>query len=193
MLKKRLIPVLLYRGGRMVKGVQFLNYRDTGDPVYAARVYNSQYVDELIFLDIDASVEERDTNKELISEISKECFMPLTVGGGVNSISTIRDLLRLGADKVIINTAAYEDENLIRDAAELFGRQCIVVGIDVRFLKTGYQIYKKSGTVKCKVSLEEHAMKVQELGAGELFINSITNDGKMSGYDINLIKYFIFV
>lgn len=189
MLKKRLIPVLLLRNGRMVKGVQFDNYRDTGDPIYASRVYNSQYVDELIIIDIDATNENRKTNRFVLSEVSKECFMPLTIGGGINSTNDIRELLLIGADKVVINTAAYSHPELILDAANTFGSQCIVVGIDIALENGKYTLYKNSGKIKCDISLQDHIMNMEKLGAGEFFINNISEDGKMQGYDTELIKY----
>ena len=188
MLKKRLIPTLLLRKNRMVKGVQFDNYQDTGDPVFASKIYNSQYVDELVFIDIDATNESRSTNKEIIKSVSKECFMPLTIGGGVMSIEGIRDLLLAGADKVMINSAAYNDENLIKKSSEIFGTQCIVIGIDVRFENNEYVLYKNSGKIKLMTKLIDHLKRMEELGAGEFFINNITNDGVMKGYDLNLIN-----
>jgi imidazole glycerol-phosphate synthase subunit HisF len=188
MLKQRLIPTLLLRNGRMVKGVQFENYRDTGDPVFASKVYNAQYVDELVFLDIDATYESRPTNREIIARVSKECFMPLTIGGGIKSIEDIRELLLVGADKVTINSAAYEDDNLIKEGARMFGSQCIVIGIDVKLENGEYVLYKKSGREPCSISLVNHIKKMTELGAGEFFINNISRDGLMQGYDINLIK-----
>lgn len=172
----------------MVKGVQFDNYRDTGDPVSASRIYNAQYVDELAFIDIDATNELRPTNKAIISEVSKECFMPLTIGGGITSVDAIRELLLVGADKVIINTAAYENDDLINDGAEMFGSQCIIVGIDVKKEKKGYVLYKNSGRIPVEVSLVDHIKKMEALGAGEFFINDITRDGMMEGYDIELIN-----
>ncbi len=188
MLKKRIIPTLLLRNGRMVKGVNFDNYRDTGDPVFASRVYNSQYVDELVFLDIDATNESRETNAQIIEKVSMECFMPLTIGGGVNSIQTIRKLLNSGADKVVINSAAYSKPELITQGAEMFGSQCIVLGVDVKKEDGQYVLYRNSGKVKCDVGLLEHIKKMESLGAGEVFLNDISNDGKMSGYDHDLIK-----
>lgn len=188
MLKKRIIPTLLLRNGRMVKGVNFDKYRDTGDPVFASRVYNSQYVDELVFLDIDATYENRDTNAEIIEKVSKECFMPLTIGGGIRSIKTIRKLLNSGADKVVINSAAYSQPNLIREGAESFGSQCIVLGIDVRKEGETYTLYKNSGREKCNVDLTEHISEMEALGAGEIFLNDISSDGEMSGYDHELIR-----
>ena len=188
MLKKRIIPTLLLRNGRMVKGKQFSGYRDTGDPVFASRVYNSQYVDELIFIDIDATNSERDTNSEIIERVSGECFMPLTIGGGIRSIVTIRELLRAGADKVVINSAAHENPEFIREAVKNFGSQCIVIGIDVRIEAEGYTIYKHNGKVKCEISLLNHIRNVQDWGAGEIFLNNITNDGIMEGYYLELIN-----
>jgi cyclase len=188
MLKQRIIPTLLLRNGRMVKGVQFDNYRDTGDPVSASRIYNAQYVDELTFIDIDATNESRPTNKEIITEVSKECFMPLTIGGGIRSVDAIRELLLVGADKVIINSAAYENEDLIKDGAKMFGSQCIIVGIDVRKEQNGYVLYKNSGRIPVEVSLVDHIKNMEAIGAGEFFINNITRDGMMDGYDIELIN-----
>jgi cyclase len=172
----------------MVKGVNFDNYRDTGDPVSTARIYNAQYVDELVIIDIDATNEGRAFSKEVIELVSKECFMPLTIGGGINSIEKIRELVFYGADKVMINSAAYINELLITEASVMFGKQCIVVGIDVRKETDEYVLYRNSGKEKCQVSLIDHIVKVQELGAGELFINNISKDGMMNGYDIDLIE-----
>jgi cyclase len=172
----------------MVKGVNFSNYRDTGDPVSAAKVYNAQYVDELVFIDIDATNEHRPTNRDIIQKVAQECFMPLTIGGGIKSVQEIRELLLVGADKVIINSAAYENDHLIRDGAALFGKQCIVIGIDVKFEDGKYKLYKHSGKTECYVSLSEHIQRVEALGAGEIFINNISLDGTMQGYDLKLIN-----
>jgi cyclase len=185
--KVRLIPILLLKDQRMVKGKQFSNFRDTGDPAFAARIYNAQFVDELIFLDITATNEGRKTNVEVIEKVSKECFMPLTIGGGVSSVAQIRNLLQVGADKVVINTAAFLDKKMIAEAADIFGSQCIIIGIDVKLEDGAYVIYSNSGTVKQDVSLEEHIREMEKLGAGEIFINSIDNDGMMKGYDHDLI------
>lgn len=188
MLKKRIIPTLLLRNGRMVKGVNFDNYRDTGDPVFASRVYNSQYVDELVFLDIDATNEGRDTNAGIIEKVSKECFMPLTIGGGVKSLEIIRQLLSSGADKVVINSAAYTMPELIAAGAKMYGSQCIVLGIDVRKEGDEYLLFKNSGKIKCNVSLIDHLRHMESLGIGEVFLNDISSDGQMKGYDHDLIK-----
>lgn len=172
----------------MVKGKQFDNYRDTGDPIYAARVYNAQYVDELTFLDIDATNESRSTNKDIIASISKECFMPLTIGGGIKTIEDIRELLLVGADKVIINSEAYLNESLIRNSAEIYGSQCVVIGIDVKKIGNEYVTFKKSGREAAGVELINHMKTMEAAGAGEFFINNISRDGEMGGYDIDLIN-----
>ena len=188
MLKARIIPILLLKNGRMVKGKQFSDFRDTGDPVFASRIYNAQFVDELIFLDITATNEGRETNFEIIELVSKECFMPLTIGGGISNISQIRKLLKAGADKVVINTAAVNTSQFVEDAAAVFGSQCIVIGIDVRYEEGRYVVYTNSGKAKTDLLLEEHIVNMERLGAGEIFINSIDCDGMMKGYDMELIK-----
>ena len=188
MLKVRIIPILLLKNGRMVKGKQFSDFRDTGDPVFASRIYNAQFVDELIFLDITATNEGRETNFEIIELVSKECFMPLTIGGGISNISQIRKLLKAGADKVVINTAAVNTSQFVEDAAAVFGSQCIVIGIDVRYEEGRYVVYTNSGKAKTDLLLEEHIVNMERLGAGEIFINSIDCDGMMKGYDMELIK-----
>ncbi len=188
MLKVRIIPVLLLKNDRMVKGKKFTDFKDTGDPIFASRIYNAQFVDELIFLDIDATNESRETNVAVISEVSKECFMPLTIGGGISSIQQIRKLLNAGADKVVINTAALNNPSFITEAADVFGSQCIVVGIDVKFEDNGYVIYSNSGKVRREEDLVGYIKTVESLGAGEIFINSIDNDGMMEGYDHQLIE-----
>jgi cyclase len=186
--KLRIIPVLLLKKGRMVKGKQFSDFRDTGDPIFASRIYNAQYVDELIFLDIDATNEKRETNFSVIEEVSKECFMPLTIGGGVSTVEQIRKLLSSGADKVVINTEAINNLEFIKQSANIFGSQCIIIGIDVRKENKEYVIFSNSGKVRTSISLIEYISKVEELGAGEIFINSIDNDGMMKGYDNDLIN-----
>jgi imidazole glycerol-phosphate synthase subunit HisF len=188
MLKVRIIPILLLKDGRMVKGKQFTDYRDTGDPVFASRIYNTQFVDELIFLDITATNEGRETYFDIIEHVSKECFMPLTIGGGISNVSQIRKLLKAGADKVVINTEAVNTPQFIEEAAAIFGSQCIVIGIDVRYEKGNYHVYTNSGKVKTDLVLGDHIVNMERLGAGEIFINSIDRDGMMRGYDLELIK-----
>lgn len=187
--KVRIIPVLLLSGDRMVKGKQFSDFKDTGDPIFAARIYNAQFVDELIFLDINATNENRRTNLKVIDSVSKECFMPLTIGGGINSVNEIKNLLDVGADKVVINSAVYTNLQLISEAANIFGSQCVIVGIDVKLEDDVYILYSHSGKIKQNVSLEEHIKQVTDAGAGEIFINSIDRDGMMKGYDEVLIEY----
>lgn len=172
----------------MVKGVNFDKYRDTGDPISTARIYNAQYVDELMIIDIDATNEGRSFKVDVIERVAKECFMPLTIGGGINKIEDIRNLVLHGADKVMINTAAYLNESLITEASEMFGKQCIVVGIDVRKEENDYVLYRNSGTVRCDIDIIAHVQKMEALGAGEFFLNNISRDGLMEGYDLDLIE-----
>jgi cyclase len=188
MLKKRIIPMLLLSQGRMVKGKQFCAFRDTGDPVSAARIYNAQNADELIFLDIDASRSDSsfDTLEHTIRRVSAECFMPLTVGGGIDSVDKIQRLLLAGADKVAITTAVHTTPHLIKEASLQFGRQCIVVGIDVRFESGQYVMYTHGGTKAANVSLFEFIRDATILGAGEFLLQSIDHDGMMMGYDLKL-------
>ncbi len=188
MLKTRIIAVLLLKNGRMVKGKKFKDFRDVGDPISAARIYNAQNADELIFLDIDATEDKRSTLIDIIEKVSKECFMPFSVGGGVSSNDNIRDLLRAGADKVVINTASVENPEFINDASEVFGDQCVVLGIDVKKENNRYIIYTHSGKVRTELNLIEHIKNMEKRGAGEFFINSIDNDGMMHGYDLELAK-----
>jgi cyclase len=188
-LKKRVIPVLLLKNKRVVKGRQFKNFRDTGDAVSSAKVYNHQDADELIFLDIEARTNGSENLLDVVSDVARECFMPLTVGGNITSIKQIRDLLSIGADKVSINSYALENTNFIAEASNIFGSQCIVVSIDVKKENGIYNIYSHCGTKKHSVSLENYIVDVEQKGAGEILINSIDNDGMMSGYDIDLIKY----
>lgn len=172
----------------MVKGKQFENYRDTGDPIYASRVYNSQYVDELIFLDIDATNELRNPKFDLIKEVSKECFMPFTLGGGINTVRNIRDLLTVGADKVVINTSCVENPEVVMKGVDLFGSQCIVAGIDVRKRRNSYVVFTHSGKKETDLDLEKHIQHLNAYNVGEIFINSIDRDGMMNGYDLDLLK-----
>lgn len=172
----------------MVKGVNFDKYRDTGDPISTARIYNAQYVDELMIIDIDATNEGRSFKVDVIERVAKECFMPLTIGGGINTIEDIRNLVSHGADKVMINTAAYLNESLITEASEMFGKQCIVVGIDVRKEENDYVLYSNSGNVRRDIDLIAHVQKMEALGAGEFFLNNISRDGLMEGYDLDLIE-----
>lgn len=190
MLKKRIIPTLLLSNGRMVKGKQFENFRDTGDPVSAARIYNAQNADELFFLDIDANRKGSafDILEKTVNAVSAECFMPLSVGGGVDSIEKMRRLLLAGADKISITTAAHTTPDLIGEAANLFGRQCVVVGLDVKVENGSYSLYSHCGMQKSTKSLRDFVLEMTERGAGEFVMNSIDNDGMMNGYDLQLAK-----
>lgn len=186
MLKKRIIPLLLLSNARMVKGKQFTDFRDTGDAVSAARIYNAQNADELIFLDIDANRHGSsfDILESTVKRVAAECFMPLTIGGGIDSVDKIRRLLLAGADKVAITTAAHTDPDLINHAASLFGRQCIVVGLDI---KQG-RLYTHAGSKPSTQSLTDFVMDMTARGAGEFLINSIDQDGMMMGYDLDLVN-----
>ena len=188
MLKKRIIPTLLLKKGRMVKGRKFKDFKDTGDPVSAARIYNAQKSDELVFIDIEASTNNRSLLFSIIEKVAEECFTPFTVGGGIKNLHDIKTMLRIGADKVLINTAALENPSLISSAADTFGSQCIVVGIDVRREKNDWQIYTHGGQKISKVSLGEYLPNLKNRGAGEILVNSIDYDGMMSGYDLDLLR-----
>lgn len=174
----------------MVKGKQFGSFRDTGDPVSAARIYNAQNADELFFLDIDANKGEGDFDSlvNIIKDVAKECFMPLSVGGGIDSIEKIRQLLLAGADKVAITTGAHTHPDLITEAAKLFGKQCIVVGLDLRKEQEGYALYSHCGQKRIDKTIKEFVLEMAERGAGEFLINVIDNDGMMDGYDLEAIN-----
>jgi cyclase len=189
MLKKRIIPKFLIRGGRLVKGVGFHgNFREAGNPVSTAKVYDAYGVDELMFLDIDASIEGRIASGSIIERVSEEVFMPFTVGGGVNSLEHISALLRSGADKVSITSAAVENPAFVRQAASRFGDQCIVVGIDYARGPDGKQrLFSHGGTRATDLDPVEQALRMQDAHAGEILLCSIDRDGTMSGYDLELI------
>lgn len=189
MLKVRIIPTLLWKEIGLVKGVAFDSWRRIGTLMPAVKVYNTRQVDELMLLDITATEEGRDPDYETIEEIAAECFVPLTVGGGIANIEQIRQLLRAGADKVCINSAAFETPELIAEAAGKFGTQCIVVSIDaVKRPGGGYECVSLSG--KCPTGKDpgEWATTLEELGAGEILLTSVEQDGTMQGYDIDLLK-----
>ncbi len=187
MLAKRIIPCLDVKAGRVVKGINFVNLRDAGDPVEQAEVYNSQGADELVFLDITASYEERKPIFDVIRRIAERVFIPLTVGGGVSGLEDIRELLRAGADKVSINTAAVQNPELVSMAAKEFGSQCIVVAIDAkRVSETRWEVYIKGGRVPTGMDALYWARRVEELGAGEILLTSMDRDGTKLGYDLEL-------
>ncbi|MBI4347019.1 MAG: imidazole glycerol phosphate synthase subunit HisF [Elusimicrobia bacterium] len=189
MLKNRLIPVLLLNAGRMVKGVRFGEFRDVGHPVTTARVYDAQGADELVFLDIQAAREGRGTLADVVMQVAEGCFMPLTVGGGVRSIDDFRRLLKAGADKVSINTAAVERPALISEAAAVFGAQCVVVSIDAKRNAEGRrEVATYAGTKFTGLEPVAWAKEAARLGAGELLITSVDHEGAMKGYDLELTR-----
>ncbi|MDP1625997.1 imidazole glycerol phosphate synthase subunit HisF [Parvibaculum sp.] len=188
-LKARLIPCLDVKDGRVVKGVNFVDLRDAGDPVEAARAYDAAGADELCFLDITASHEERAIIFDVVRRTAEQCFMPLTVGGGVRTIEDVRQLLLAGADKVSIMTAAVFNPDFVRAAAEKFGNQCIVVAIDAKQTGPGkWEIFTHGGRKPTGIDAVEYAVKVCELGAGEILLTSMDRDGAKSGFDIALTR-----
>lgn len=188
MLKKRIIPKFLVRGGRLVKGVRFFeNIREAGNPVSTAKVYDSYGVDEMIFVDIDATPEGRVITGSIIERVSEEIFMPFTVGGGVNSLGQIEQLLKTGADKVAINSAAIADPNFVRQAASRFGDQCIVVSIDYRGLDGQRKVYGQCGREATAIDPVDWALRMQDHHAGEILLTSIDRDGTLEGYDLDII------
>lgn len=189
MLKNRIIPILLLRRSRCVKGKQFSSYRDTGAPVTAAKIYDAQRVDELVFLDILASVEDRDVLLDIVTETAEGCFMPLTVGGGIKSIEDIKIVLAAGADKVSINTAAVENPDFLQAATGYFGSANIVVAIDYRMNDKGKrEVYVRGGAKPTGKDPLEWAREVEFLGAGEIILTSIDHEGTMRGYDLDFIR-----
>jgi imidazole glycerol-phosphate synthase subunit HisF len=188
-LKRRVIPCLDVKDGRTVKGVGFVNLKDAGDPVELARRYDTDGADELAFLDITASVEGRGTLLEIVRRTAAECFMPLTVGGGVSSVENVRKLLLAGADKVSINTAAVREPELIRRAAEKFGSQCITVAIDAKQVASSrWEVFTHGGRTATDLDAVEWARRATELGAGEILLTSMDRDGSQSGYDLALTR-----
>lgn len=189
MLKVRVIPTLLWKNVGLVKGIGFDSWRRIGTVTPAIKVHNRREVDELILLDVSATLEDRSPDFESIYEFSSECFVPLTVGGGIQNLEGIRNLLRAGADKVCVNSAAYVRPDLICEAAERFGSQCIVVSIDARKMEDGsYQCFTRCGTGATGKEVGTWAQEVESLGAGEILITSIERDGTMLGYDLDLIR-----
>ncbi len=185
MLKTRIIPTLLYRDFGLVKGIGFDSKRAIGNPLQAIKVYELRDVDELVFLDVRASIEGRGPDFALIDDLADECFMPFTVGGGVRSVDDVRGLLRVGADKVSINTALIERPDLVREAAGQFGSQCIVASIDTRTRGDGATtVWTHAGTVDTGLDPEELAQRVEGDGAGEILLTSADADGTLSGYDL---------
>lgn len=189
MLTKRIIPCLDVKDGRVVKGVSFVNLRDAGDPVEIAKAYDRDGADELCFLDITASYENRKTILDVVAKTAEQVFMPLTVGGGVRTLEDIRDLLTAGADKVSINTAAVERPEFVKEAAARFGTQCIVVAIDAKRRAApahGWEVYTHGGRKPTGLDAVEWARTMERSGAGEILLTSMDQDGRQNGYDLDL-------
>ena len=189
MLAKRIIPCLDVKDGRVVKGVNFIDLKDAGDPVENAKVYNDAGADELVFLDITASHEERKTMVDVVRKVAEEVFMPFTVGGGISSTEDIRELLNAGCDKVSMNTRAVRCPDLVRDASDKFGSQCVVVAIDANRGQGGsWEVYVRGGREATGIDAIKWAQKVESLGAGEILLTSMDRDGTKDGYDIALTR-----
>ena len=206
MLTKRIIPCLDVDDGRVVKGASFVNLRDAGDPVELAATYNREGADELVFLDITASSDSRETMVEVVQGVSEQVFIPLTVGGGIRSVDDVRRMLRAGADKVSINTAAVNDQSLVSRGADQFGNQCIVVAIDAKSVtpgaalgpgdrdglgldeNSGWEVYTHGGRTPTGLDAVKWARRVVELGAGEILLTSMDADGQLAGYDLDLTR-----
>jgi len=189
-LTKRIIPCLDVKDGRVVKGIQFVQLRDAGDPVELAKVYDEQGADELVFLDISASVEGRKTMVEVVKAVASQLAIPFTVGGGINALDDMKKILRAGADKVSLNTAAVQNPELIREGSRYFGSQCIVVAIDAKYdheLGT-WRVYTHGGRTPVDKKVMEWAKEAEELGAGEILLTSMDKDGEKNGFDVALTK-----
>lgn len=188
MLKIRIIPCLLFKERTIVKSVNFKNLRMVGDPTTCARVFNQRNADEMIFLDIMASRENKDPNFKVIEDIARECFMPLTIGGGIKNMDHVDKLFEIGADKIAVNTAAIKDQEFLKSIAKKYGSQALVVSIDARKINNQYKVFISGGIEQTEYTPIELAKKAEQLGAGEILLNSIDKDGTMKGYDLELIK-----
>ena len=188
MLKKRIIPCLDVKDGRVVKGINFLDLVDAGDPVQQAKFYSENGADEICFLDIGASLENRDTILKMVEKTAEEVFIPLTVGGGVRSIENIQNLLKAGADKVSINSAAIKDPDIIKKSSKYFGSQCIVVAVDVKKDDDSWKVHSHGGTQNTNIDALEWLLKVEDLGAGEILLTSMDKDGTKSGFDLEILS-----
>ncbi|MDQ8179791.1 imidazole glycerol phosphate synthase subunit HisF [Pelagicoccus sp. SDUM812005] len=188
MLAKRIIPCLDVHAGRVVKGVKFKELRDAGDPVESAKAYDQQGADELVFLDITASSDERQIMRDVVERTASECFMPLTVGGGLRTVEDIRKMLHSGADKVSLNTAAINNPDLIFDSAKKFGNQCIVLAIDAKRDGDSWRVFTHGGRNPTPLDAIEWAKKAVSLGAGEILLTSMDADGTLAGYDCELTR-----
>ncbi len=188
MLSKRIIPCLDIKDGRVVKGVNFINLRDAGDPVEQARLYDGQGADELVFLDISATHEGRRTTLDLVGRVADTVFMPLTVGGGIRVVDDMRNLLLAGADKISVNSAAVRNPGLLSEGAARFGAQCIVLAIDARRKEGSWEVYVNGGRLPTGIDAIEWAVRGVALGAGEILLTSMDADGTLAGYDIDLTR-----
>ncbi len=188
MLAKRIIPCLDVKDGRVVKGINFVNLRDAGDPVEQARIYDQEGADELVFLDISATPEGRRTTAEMVRRVADQVFLPLTVGGGIRTVADMRNILLAGADKVSVNSAAVARPELISEGAERFGSQCIVLAIDARRRDGGWEVYTHGGRVSTEIDAVEWARRGVALGAGEILLTSMDADGTLAGYDLELTR-----
>ena len=188
MLKIRIVPCLDVKDGRVVKGINFLNLIDAGDPVEQAHFYSKNGADEICFLDISASIEKRTTILNVVEKTAEKVFIPLTVGGGVVSVENIRDLLKAGADKISINTASIFNENLIRESSKKFGSQCIVAAVDAKKETDSWTVYSHGGTKKTGMDALFWMKKLQDLGAGEILLTSMDRDGTKKGFDLELLS-----
>lgn len=191
MLAKRIIPCLDVKDGRVVKGVNFVGLRDAGDPVELAKFYSKQGADEIVFLDITATSDERETIADVVARTCKEVFVPLTVGGGIRTVEDFKDILRAGADKISINSSAVKTPDLINDAASRYGRQCVVVAMDARINKnmpSGYEIFVAGGRKATGIDAVAWAKEVYQRGAGEILLTSMDKDGTKSGFDLDLTE-----
>jgi len=189
MLKNRIIPCLDVKNGRVVKGINFVGLKDAGDPVEQAEYYRNRGADEICFLDITASNENRNTIIDIVQKTAEKCFVPLTVGGGIRKIENIRTLLLAGADKVSINTAAVKDINFVKDASKKFGTQCMVVAVDAKKVsKEKWEIFTHGGRKKTGIDAVEFSKKAENNGAGEILLTSMDKDGTKTGYDLELLK-----
>ena len=188
MIKVRIIPCLDVKDGRVVKGINFIDLIDAGDPVEQAKHYSENGADEICFLDINASLENRDTMINVVEKTANEVFIPLTVGGGISSIENIKSLLKAGADKISINSAAIIEPNIIKKSSEFFGNQCIVVAVDAKKIQNDWYVFSHGGTKNTEIYALEWIEKVQSLGAGEILLTSMDKDGTKSGFDTDLLN-----
>ena len=190
MFTKRIIPCLDVKDGRVVKGVNFVDLRDAGDPVEIAAAYDKAGADEVVFLDITASSDHRNTVVDMVRRVAEQVFIPFTVGGGIRTVDDFKALLREGADKISVNSSAIDNPRLVADAADKFGSQCVVVAIDAKKREdgSGFNIYKHGGRLDCGIDAVEWALQVEKLGAGEILLTSMDQDGTKAGFDLELTK-----